>query len=82
MNDKLKKFNIKGSNILHVSLTKLTELGYKQRHFTGKLGYKQNPYSEEGDLLCLVNSDKNMWAILDSKSAKSIDPAKFLVYYI
>jgi len=85
MTDELNKYRSKNKlaphNLFYISLEKLVSLGYKQRHFKGKLNYKQEPYSEENDLVCATNKDKDLWILLDKKSAKRIDPAKFLVYY-
>lgn len=81
MKHSLDKHKRKENNLVDITLEKLISLGYKQRKFTEKLKYKEEPYCQEGDLLCAVNKEKNLWIILDSKSAKSIDPAKFLVYY-
>ncbi|MFA5234037.1 MAG: hypothetical protein WC390_06505 [Sulfurimonas sp.] len=81
MIDKLTPFRNPKNNILKVTLDELKKLHYKKRTYQAPHKSKEDPHSEEGDLLCLSDIKQDMWAVLDKKSAKSIDPAKFLVYF-
>lgn len=86
MKDVLQKYKSQNpaapNNLYHISENELIKLGFKRRVFKGELKYKQGPYSEVGDLLCAANKEKSAWIKLDERSAKSIDPEKFLVYHL
>lgn len=82
MKDKLSQFRRdNGTNLLDITLPELIKLGYKQRHFTQEHKGKIVPHCFAGDLLCATNKEKNLWIEIDERTAKSLDPAKFLVYY-
>lgn len=85
MKDPLYKFLVSGdfppNNLYHIEISKLESLGYKRREFIHIPRSKELPRSQEGDLLCATNKNRDLWIRLDERSAKTIDPAKFLVYY-
>lgn len=70
------------NNLVDITLPELIKMGFKQRHFVQEHKGKIIPHCFAGDLLCATNKERALWIILDEKSAKSIDPEKFLVYFI
>lgn len=66
----LSKFRRSDINLVDVTLGQLNKLGFKQR---------KKGLSESGDLLCAVNSEKDLWIELDG--TESIDSKNFVVYF-
>ena len=69
MQDILLDYRKQDSNILEISERNLKKLGYEQLK-TGE--------SQKGDLLCLVNKDRDLWAELDGHKSPAV--TSFIVF--
>lgn len=70
------------NNLFCITEQELIKMGYKQRKYAPAHKTRELSHCEENDLLCGTEKARDMWIKLDNRSAKSIDPNRFLVYYI